>query len=65
IRDVGEITELSGCDYLSISPNLLEELFNSEGSVPKKLSSEDATNLDLEKLSYVENEAEFHFALKE
>lgn len=64
-RNVGEITELSGCDYLTISPNLLEELFNSEDSVPKKLSSEDATNLDLEKLSYVDNEAEFRFALNE
>jgi len=64
-RNTGEITELSGCDYLTISPGLLEELYNSEESVPKKLSSEDATNLSIEKLSYVDNEAEFRFALNE
>jgi len=64
-RNTGEITELSGCDYLTISPGLLEELYNSEESVPKKLSAEDATNLSIEKLSYVDNEAEFRFALNE
>lgn len=64
-RNKGEITELSGCDYLTISPNLLEELYNSQESVPKKLCAEDATNLNIEKLSYVNNEAEFRFALNE
>ncbi|TGZ82862.1 transaldolase [Ascodesmis nigricans] len=64
-RNTGEVTELAGCDYLTISPNLLEELFNSEEKVPKKLSSEDAKTLDIEKKSYVDNEAEFRFALNE
>jgi transaldolase len=64
-RNTGEITELSGCDYLTISPNLLEELYNSQEKVPKKLSSEDATNLSIERLSFVNNEAEFRFALNE
>merc|ERR1712187_1004494 len=41
-RNVGEITELAGCDYLTISPNLLEDLFNSTATVPKKLESESA-----------------------
>jgi transaldolase len=27
-RNTGEITELAGCDYLTISPNLLEDLMN-------------------------------------
>lgn len=64
-RNIGEITELSGCDYLTISPNLLEELFNSKEIVPKKLCSDDAINLSIDKLSYINNEADFRFALNE
>lgn len=64
-RNIGEITELSGCDYLTISPNLLEELYNSQDAVPKKLISEDATKLDIPKISYVDNEPAFRFALNE
>jgi transaldolase len=64
-RNIGEITELSGCDYLTISPNLLEELYNSEQPVPKKLSSEDAQSLDIKQLSYVDNESDFRFALND
>jgi len=64
-RNVGEITELAGCDYLTISPNLLEELYNSQDAVPQKLKSEDANSCNLEKLSYVDNEPEFRFALNE
>ncbi len=29
-RNTGEITELAGCDYLTIAPKLLEELKNSK-----------------------------------
>lgn len=64
-RNVGEITELAGCDYLTIAPSLLEELFNSNADVPKKLSSEGAKNLDIEKKSYIDNEAEFRFDFNE
>ncbi|KAG0634924.1 hypothetical protein HOY80DRAFT_1058508 [Tuber brumale] len=64
-RNTGEITELAGCDYLTISPNLLEELYNSQAAVPKKLSSEDATALDIPKKSFIDNEAEFRFYLNE
>jgi transaldolase len=35
---VGEIIELAGCDRLTISPGLLKELAESEGSVERKLS---------------------------
>jgi len=38
-RSVGEVTELAGCDYLTIAPNLLEQLYNSTDDVPKKLDS--------------------------
>lgn len=64
-RNVGEITELAGCDYLTISPNLLEDLMNSEEAVPKKLVAENASSLDIEKLTYIDDEAEFRFAFNE
>ena len=39
-RNTGEIRELAGCDRLTISPQLLDELSNSYESVPIKLQSD-------------------------
>lgn len=64
-RNVGEITELAGCDYLTISPNLLEELYNSKDSVPQKLHADKASSLDIEKKTYINNEGEFRFDFNE
>jgi len=64
-RNIGEITELAGCDYLTISPNLLEELMASSDPVPKKLDASGAKSLDIEKLSYVDNEPDFRFYFNE
>lgn len=64
-RNVGEITELAGCDYLTISPNLLEDLYNSTEEVPKKLDAEGANSLDIQKRSYVDDEALFRFDFNE
>lgn len=64
-RNIGEITELAGCDYLTISPNLLEELYNSTDKVPKKLDAEQATSLDIKKRSYLDDEALFRFDFNE
>ncbi|KAF7189449.1 Transaldolase [Pseudocercospora fuligena] len=64
-RNVGEITELAGCDYLTIAPNLLEQLYNSQEAVPQKLKSEDASSLDIEKKSYLNDEAAFRFDFNE
>ncbi|KAG8343405.1 putative transaldolase [Trypanosoma vivax] len=36
-RNTNEILELSGCDKLTISPSLLEQLANTVGDVPRKL----------------------------
>ncbi len=36
-RNTGEILELSGCDRLTISPQLLQELTDAEGTVVEKL----------------------------
>jgi transaldolase len=41
-RNIGEILELAGCDRLTISPNLMDELANSTETVEQKLFSEQA-----------------------
>ncbi|MCJ1258807.1 sedoheptulose-7-phosphate:D-glyceraldehyde-3- phosphate transaldolase [Lignoscripta atroalba] len=64
-RNIGEITELAGCDYLTIAPGLLEDLYNSTDKVPKKLDAADATNLDIEKKSYLKDEPTFRFDFNE
>ncbi|KAF8339112.1 uncharacterized protein EI90DRAFT_2908569 [Cantharellus anzutake] len=63
-RNVGEIRALAGVDFLTISPNLLEELKNSAAPVPKKLNAEAAAKADpIPKVSYIENEPEFRWSL--
>lgn len=64
-RNAGEITELAGCDYLTISPSLLEELMNSTADVPKKLEASAASSLDIPKKSYLDNEPIFRFDFNE
>jgi transaldolase len=64
-RNTGEITELAGCDYLTISPNLLEDLLNSSEPVPKKLDASGASALDIEKKTYINEEANFRFDFNE
>lgn len=41
-RNVGEITELAGCDRLTISPNLLDDLSKSTETIARKLDHESA-----------------------
>ena len=36
-RNIGEIQELAGCDLLTISPKLLDQLRSTEGDLPRKL----------------------------
>lgn len=62
-KQIGEIKQLAGCDYLTIAPKLLEELKNSSDPVPKKLESESASAEKMEKVSYIDNEAAFRWAL--
>ncbi|KAG8714606.1 sedoheptulose-7-phosphate:D-glyceraldehyde-3- phosphate transaldolase [Ceratobasidium sp. 395] len=63
-RNIGEIKALAGVDFLTISPNLLEELKNSNDPVEKRLVAETAaTGAPIEKVSYVDNEPEFRWAL--
>jgi len=49
-RNVGEITELAGCDLLTISPKLLEILNSTEAELPRKLSPDIAMASTIEKI---------------
>ncbi|ACK66148.1 transaldolase [Rippkaea orientalis PCC 8801] len=50
-RNIGEICELAGCDLLTISPKLLEELQSTEADLPRKLDPAVAATMEIEKLS--------------
>jgi transaldolase len=50
-RNKGEITELCGCDLLTISPSLLGELAASEDALAPKLDAEAAKSLKLDRIS--------------
>ncbi|EDV19909.1 putative transaldolase [Trichoplax sp. H2] len=62
-RNTDQITELAGCDLLTISPALLEKLTNSSQSVPRKLSVDIAKQSSADKISL--NESEFRWLLNE
>jgi transaldolase len=49
-RNIGEITELAGCDLLTISPTLLAELEATKADLPRKLDPEAAQSLDIKKI---------------
>lgn len=50
-RNKEEILELAGCDLLTISPQLLEELTQYQGPVPRKLDPAQSQAIPLEKIS--------------
>lgn len=60
-RNVGQITELAGCDLLTISPGLLEELHNTPGELDCKLTQQAADSSDLEKIHLDEKAFRFMF----
>jgi transaldolase len=49
-RNIGEITELAGCDLLTIAPKLLAELDSKEGDLPRKLDPAKAASMDIKKI---------------
>src|SRR5580698_1344829 len=49
-RNLGEITELAGCDLLTIAPNLLEDLQKTEDVLPRKLDPEKAKAAKVERI---------------
>ncbi|KAF8637053.1 hypothetical protein AX16_010908 [Volvariella volvacea WC 439] len=63
-RNTGEIKALAGVDFLTIAPALLEELKNSTAPVPKKLDASLAAQAEpIPKVSFIDNEPEFRWAL--
>lgn len=60
-RNKGEITELAGCDLLTISPALLGELSASTDPVPQKLDVVAAKSLPLERVSLDEKTFRLQF----
>ena len=50
-RNIGEICELAGCDLLTISPKLLEQLQSTEEELPLKLDGNKASAMDMERIS--------------
>lgn len=62
-RNKGEITELAGCDLLTISPSLLAELKDSHEPLPRKLDPAASASLSIERRSY--DEKSFRFDLNE
>ena len=50
-RNMCEITELTGCDLLTISPAFLAELQNTVGELPRKLDPAKVADLSIEKIS--------------
>jgi transaldolase len=49
-RNVGQILELAGCDLLTISPELMKELSESDEPVERKLDPEKAKKADVKRL---------------
>ncbi len=57
-RNIGEITELAGCDLLTISPGLLAELLEKEGALSRKLypansASESVVKITVDEATFV------------
>jgi transaldolase len=62
-RNVGEITELAGCDLLTISPDLLKKLQDSNETITRKLDPVAAAASSIEKIEM--NEKAFRWHLNE
>ena len=50
-RNIGEITELAGCDLLTISPKLLTQLQETTGTLTRKLDPAKAATMEIKKLT--------------
>jgi transaldolase len=62
-RNTSQIVELAGCDLLTISPDLLQKLAESDAPVERKLSKDAAQSADLKKISL--DEKSFRLALND
>ncbi|KAJ8324798.1 Transaldolase [Batrachochytrium dendrobatidis] len=62
-RNVGEIEELTGCDYLTISPGLLSELESMQKTLTPRLTKDKAVTMDIPAVSF--DEKTFRWAMNE
>ncbi len=62
-RNIGQILALAGCDLLTISPELLQQLADNEAPIARRLSSEKAAGATVQRLSF--DEKAFRFALND
>ncbi len=62
-RNTGQILALAGCDLLTISPELLQQLADNEAPIARRLSSEKAAGATVQRLSF--DEKAFRFALND
>ena len=62
-RNISQITELAGCDLLTISPDLLAKLAASTDTVSRKLDPAAVTNLEIEKVAV--DEVSFRYMLND
>ena len=62
-RNIGQITALSGCDLLTISPELLSQLAASDTPLSRALDPDSARTLDLPAVNF--DEAGFRYALNQ
>ncbi len=49
-RNIGEITELAGCDLLTISPGLLAQLDSTVAELPRMLAPDASAAMDIERI---------------
>ena len=62
-RNIGQIRSLAGCDLLTISPELLAQLQQSNDPVPRKLDANAAKSLSVERVRF--DEKHFRFDMNE
>lgn len=62
-RNIDQITQLAGCDLLTISPHLLEQLYNTQGEVPRLLDPERARTKKIDRIEL--DEKKFRLMLNE
>ncbi len=62
-RNAGQILELAGCDLLTISPELMKELSESNDPIERKLDPERAKSADIKRLEL--DEKKFRYLLND
>ncbi len=62
-RNTGQILALAGCDLLTISPELLQQLAETDAPVERRLYIENAVSTNIRRLNF--DEKSFRFAMNE